>query len=334
MWIYPSPSWADEKVRMEQTVFGAFDPSVYAWHCALSGNGNDPSCLALLEFGYIQLVQRNYASTTLVEFKYDLDEYYGKTAAIPDGASVLLISDKLDFQTPPSWAVDQYEQMYSLRTALLTYGAGRAPTALHQAAMRNHEVAELLLQSGVNPNTTNSWMVTALMFGLREERHLEFVKLLIDYGIDLNITDYNRKTALWYASTLVSGPELVRLLMKHGANPMCPESDETAFLASAECGHLEIVEMLMEYVEDSAISPRDFSLLLCRSCRSQRKEHAPIILQLLRRGKAVIPTNYPEILEAAVSGGHYAVVQYIFELDTDTAVPTEVFSRALLHAKS
>ena len=59
-------------------------------------------------------------------------------------------------------------------------------TFLHFSHKKNLEIAKVLLQAGVNPNTVNNKDVLAIEFGIIEN-NIEFVKLLLEFGIKLNM---------------------------------------------------------------------------------------------------------------------------------------------------
>ncbi|KAF0744118.1 hypothetical protein Ae201684_001262 [Aphanomyces euteiches] len=75
-------------------------------YCIYVGN-NDPVCAGQPKYN--------------VNFVYKRDEYWNKTAAIPDGASVLMFSGILDPATPPKYAKDEYATMAGSKKLLVTF---------------------------------------------------------------------------------------------------------------------------------------------------------------------------------------------------------------------
>ncbi|KAJ0391513.1 hypothetical protein P43SY_012082 [Pythium insidiosum] len=116
MWTYPSPSWADEQKAIHSGVFGMELPSEYAWYCLLNGDMNDPSCSSLTAIGESQQPPANFTEIKPVKFLYKRDEYYRKTAKVPDHASVMVMNGKLDFQTIHSWAEDEFAKLEGRKT--------------------------------------------------------------------------------------------------------------------------------------------------------------------------------------------------------------------------
>ncbi|TMW69777.1 hypothetical protein Poli38472_001933 [Pythium oligandrum] len=214
-------------------------------------------------------------------------------------------------------------------------GAGPA-TAVHQAAVYNDvEVAELLLKSGIDPNARDPWSRTALMHGIGKERYLDFARLLIVHGVDVNAIDINQETALHKASKLVDGLDIVKFLLKHGADPLCPQRDGSIVIVAADRGHLDIVDVLMDYIDDSAFSPHQFQLLLAHACRNC-DQNFRVALKLLHRGENIVLENYAGLLNEAVLSGNAQVVAYILELGTKAAVPdmSQTLDSALFHVKT
>ncbi|TMW54989.1 hypothetical protein Poli38472_014760 [Pythium oligandrum] len=112
IWAHPSRSWEDAKKSIQSTTFGAYQTYDYAWHCVLSGNMTDPSCSALKEYG--EQLSKPIDFSTIKDMQsllYAPDDYYSKFATIPDGSSALLMTSKLDFEMPASWAKEQMSEM-------------------------------------------------------------------------------------------------------------------------------------------------------------------------------------------------------------------------------
>ena len=83
------------------------------------------------------------------------------------------------------------------------------------------EVAKVLLDAGVDPNTVDYHGRTALMFAVLWRRDKEMVKLLIDAGADVNAQDADKRTAIIFASMYPpkgKSPDIVKLLLNAGAD--------------------------------------------------------------------------------------------------------------------
>ncbi|TMW54976.1 hypothetical protein Poli38472_014747 [Pythium oligandrum] len=129
-WTYHHPRRIPNATALQRNGRGTSPLNLAFVGC---GNWSDPTCPALMYYGQQQLPPVDYSSIELASFTYKPDQYYRKHAKIPDGASVMVMNGKLDFQTIREWAVDQYENMEGDNKMLVEfeYGphcAGYAPT--------------------------------------------------------------------------------------------------------------------------------------------------------------------------------------------------------------
>ncbi len=117
-------------------------------------------------------------------------------------------------------------------------------TLLMFASANNYpEMAELLIDKGVNLNLKGKDGKTALMYA-SANNHPEIAKLLLEKGADPNLQNENNWTALMYASSF-NHPETAELLLEKGADPYLRDKDgETAYdLAKSD----EIRALLNKY---------------------------------------------------------------------------------------
>ncbi|TMW54987.1 hypothetical protein Poli38472_014758 [Pythium oligandrum] len=87
-----------------------------------SGNSSDPSCSALKQYGEQLATPMDFSALdTSYKVLYSGDKYYGSFASIPVGAGALVMSSKLDWEFPSSWASDQYEHMTGSNKRLIEF---------------------------------------------------------------------------------------------------------------------------------------------------------------------------------------------------------------------
>ncbi|TMW54983.1 hypothetical protein Poli38472_014754 [Pythium oligandrum] len=160
LWGVPSPKWEDEKAAVDAGVFTTYSTEDYAWHCILSGNKSDPSCGALVELGQqldppVDLKTFNYTP-----FLYKPDALYRKPATIPHGASVLVISGKLDFDTLHANAVKQFEEMKGDNKLLVefeygTHLSGVMPTSIDDITFCGPSIIASYIKTGGDVSKTD-----------------------------------------------------------------------------------------------------------------------------------------------------------------------------------
>lgn len=130
--------------------------------------------------------------------------------------------------------------------------SGRNNTLLMYAgAYGTPEAMKLLLAHGANPNLTNAFGATALMWSISD---LAKVKLLLLKGADPNIESKSKRTALLLAALHGDGGKTVTLLAAHGANPATvDEFGLTLVSAGASAGNLTAVRLgLAHHVDVNA----------------------------------------------------------------------------------
>jgi Ankyrin repeats (3 copies)/Ankyrin repeat len=116
----------------------------------------------------------------------------------------------------------------------------------------DHEMVNLLLRAGANPNTQNDQGRTALMYAanlgnLLGTARTSIVIELLAAGANPNAVSTDEgATALMFAAKR-GNPEVVKILLEHGANPMTVNLKGSSALSIAKAmGHTKIVEILQE----------------------------------------------------------------------------------------
>lgn len=96
---------------------------------------------------------------------------------------------------------------------------GRTPL-INAAAMKENDVARLLLEHGADVNFQDSVGYSSLHFASRDH-NLELMMLLIDYDTDIELRDDWGNTSLSNAVYYRTPQRLeaIRLLLDHGADP-------------------------------------------------------------------------------------------------------------------
>jgi len=143
---------------------------------------------------------------------------------------------------PPAAEVSGQEKEQSLRDAALN---------------GQFETIEKLVGENINVNAADADGRTALMLA-SFNGHSGIVALLTNNGAVVDLVDGFGRTALHYAST---GPFLptVEFLLKKGADPNLVDSEEhfTPLMFAAAEGHIDVVQILLEYHADPAMKDID-----------------------------------------------------------------------------
>ncbi|EQC42617.1 hypothetical protein SDRG_00346 [Saprolegnia diclina VS20] len=114
LWELPSPSYDRlevdaNKISWSTTAFATTYKLM--WLC-LVRNMDDPVC------------EDNGWTKQKQAFAYDRDMYWNKTAAVPAGASVLMLTGGLDIQTKPDYAVAEFNSMAGSNKLSLLFPTG------------------------------------------------------------------------------------------------------------------------------------------------------------------------------------------------------------------
>lgn len=147
----------------------------------------------------------------------------------------------------------------SISELLLSHGAATSAdvrntlgwTLLNVVARKNNlEIARLLLQHHVNPNTPADSGIRPLsraaLFG-----HVNMVRVLLDYGADIDAVDGCGYTALLYSIFGETKPSTTSLLLERGANTSITSAEGvTAIHIATSKGRVDLVKLLLEYHAD------------------------------------------------------------------------------------
>jgi ankyrin repeat protein len=111
---------------------------------------------------------------------------------------------------------------------------------------KHTEIAQLLLENGMNPNHCN-WHHTTLLHDMAQEGHIAKARLLLDHGARVDaIDDEYRSTPLGMAARWGQS-EMVALLIERGANPNESGAAWSTPLAWArKKGHAQVEEQLRQ----------------------------------------------------------------------------------------
>jgi len=145
-------------------------------------------------------------------------------------------------------------ERWSLARLLIEHGADISArssggwTVLHYAANTSRlDLCELVIKKGADVRAKANDGFTPLMAAANEGIS-DITKLLIDRGARVNARDEDGRTALHRA--VKSGlPRQARYLLEAGADPEAEtEEGKTPFIIAAEEGHLQMQELLQEYM--------------------------------------------------------------------------------------
>ena len=140
-------------------------------------------------------------------------------------------------------ARDQHWQMVDL---LLRYGA-KVPEVSKWGRsyyFRHLDMAEHLLQKGMNPNHMN-WHRTTLLHDMAHGGLLEKARLLLDHGADIDAVDEEYRSTPLGLAARAGHKELVELLLERGADPTATGAEWATPLAWAQKGGHEAVVKLL-----------------------------------------------------------------------------------------
>ena len=123
-------------------------------------------------------------------------------------------------------------------------GVGQGSLELSTAALEGDtEVVELLLTSGVSPNSIDMEGNTCLMHAA-SHCNLVVMQILISSGADVNARGCSEETAIMWASSH-GHEEAISFLIDAGADPTHADADgDNALMWAASHGHLKCVRLL------------------------------------------------------------------------------------------
>ena len=136
-------------------------------------------------------------------------------------------------------------------------GRDKTRTPLAQAILRNKtEIAELLLQSGANPDLQDSSQRTPLHLAV-DRRNPAAVTALLKAKAKPNVGDRDGWTPLHHAAAK-NLPDIAKILLDGGANPMTlSKLGGTALHEAAASGGAEIVKLLLAHKVDPTLKSKE-----------------------------------------------------------------------------
>ena len=165
--------------------------------------------------------------------------------------------------------------------------AGR--TALWFAASRhNYQAAELLIDSGANPNEANNDGITPLQAAC-ERPEFNIINLLIEAGADVNKRDNRRLTPLMRALSAGADVKIIKAFINGRADLSAQDDqDRTALFIAAANNNIsaDIVEVLIDKTPD--IRDNNFMTPLMEACRSGNISAVKV---LINRGANIFLTD-------------------------------------------
>lgn len=123
---------------------------------------------------------------------------------------------------------------------------------------------EQLIAKGTHPNQTDKSGYTALHYAARNG-HLEVCKLLCEHGACINATTKAGVATALHRACTAGQFKVTQFLLLKGANVELQDSDgKTALHRAAEKGHMEIFNLLQQYVNISS------SIYECKDLKGKR----------------------------------------------------------------
>ncbi len=128
---------------------------------------------------------------------------------------------------------------------------GDGSTALHRAAWQDHvDCVQVLLDAGADTDLQDNQGRTPFLLAAQGDR-IEVMELLLKTGCDPAIPDKKARTALYWAARY-DNTEVLEFLLEEDEDirdviDMQDECGYTALMVGAERGHLETVNILLEY---------------------------------------------------------------------------------------
>ncbi len=203
-------------------------------------------------------------------------------------------------------------------------------------AQKDHTLVHKLIKQGVNINTRGTYKTTPLIDAVKTGDS-ELVRLLLSVNAQVNAEDKHLATALMYAA-YAGNNEIVRMLAEK-SKPTESNSKRALILASA-CGHLEIVQSLIDHgvpldatelgqFLGTFVSKEDgvkFKGNVCPLIIASYYGHRTLVEWFIKKDKFSINTKcYGRTpLTAAIEGGHRDIVLMLLKHGAKiTVVKTE-----------
>ncbi|XP_077297906.1 uncharacterized protein LOC143919454 [Arctopsyche grandis] len=180
---------------------------------------------------------------------------------------------------------------------------------------RKHDLIELMLDYGANPNIRNKKGNTSL-FDIVEHGDIETLKVFLDRA-DLNMTNIDGETALC-RSIVVRKPEMFNLLLEHGADPTITNKHKNTVIHTiVEFNEVERFKSILNKGVNLNICDVDGFSLLHYAVKNVNIEIFQLLLD--ENVDLNIPNNHGETpIFYAIRCCNYKAVELLLERGADT----------------
>lgn len=149
-----------------------------------------------------------------------------------------------------------------------------ATPLMYAAAFGNAQQMKLLLESGADVNTQNTFHATALIWAGGDAVKS---RMLIEHGAGVSVRTQQGQTPLMVAARRNGNADLVRLLLEKGADTKTP--GDTTLIPAAQSGDVDIMRLLIENGANvNCVSPRIGETPLYHAAASGNVEAVRLLL--------------------------------------------------------
>ncbi|DAZ98917.1 TPA: hypothetical protein N0F65_001356 [Lagenidium giganteum] len=148
LWAIPETPLSTHRARDNSSILRYNLTEETIEYCLYSGRHEEPAC----QEATARVAQPYYNTTP--RLTYDVDQYHGKTATLPNGVSVLLINGRLDMNTPAEFGEEQFATYNTTNKLLLQFKYGGHCTGMAGTTDQDHTkctdkiMASFLLNDG------------------------------------------------------------------------------------------------------------------------------------------------------------------------------------------